>query len=249
MTQLLQAEASAAEYERFGQHMRQAYGIAANVWTNPTAAIEYTEVDWNPAPTRRQKPKYLVWMPFSSYRACAQCFTDCDLKHTRNRILRTLKYFESSPNYRPRPVEMWRGHIQSLVRYGIAVAIECKNRGISDSSLQVLRELYTPGVFPKPDWVYSPIIQESHQQYLLLREERRLAMKILHNGPLSNGRWREFCRDRGLPTRSKWTMPDIQFLLTIVGNNVEYPNIYRKYNWTQEPSAHIKYPGDVACLT
>ncbi len=215
-----------------------------------------------PRASRQDRPRrhhnYLTWMPYSSYRKCASCFADRDLKQMRVNILRVLRYLERNSNRtRNKAAELWRGFEQSLIRYGIAIALECRQRGFSDKSLFTLRAKYRHGCSQKPDWVYWSDLQESHRAYLLLRDERRFAVKLLlQHGSHSNVRWcsqRDFCRDTGIRPRREWTLDDINTIRHVMGEvsngqiNLVNNNFYRQYGWTQDPSESFRYPEDNLC--
>lgn len=123
----------------------------------------------NPTPARcsrsRSHPQrtYLTWMPYSNYRKCASCFADSDLKLMRVVVLRVLKYLNHTPPGRRHcAAELWRNYEQSLIRYGIAIALEYRRRGFTDRSLEILREHYYPGPDKKPRWIFWPELQMSH---------------------------------------------------------------------------------------
>ncbi|MFA5344717.1 MAG: pyrimidine dimer DNA glycosylase/endonuclease V [Candidatus Omnitrophota bacterium] len=207
--------------------------------------------------TRRNR-NYLTWMPYSSYRKCAACFEDSDLKHMRVNILRTLRYLErNSRPTRHKAVELWRGFEQSLIRYGIAIALECRQRGFSDTSLVTLRSKYRHGYSQKPDWVYWTDLQESHRAYLLLRNERRFAVKLLgHYARRTVTEWcshRDFCHNIGIRAKREWTVDDINTIRHVMGDvsggniNLVNDNFYRQYGWTQEPTESFRYPQDNLC--
>ncbi len=210
-------------------------------------------------PRRNRHRSYLTWMPYSSYRKCAACFSDSDLKHMRVNVLRVLQYLErGSHSHRQRAAELWRGFEQSLIRYGIAIALECHQRGFSDKSLLTLRSKYRAGNGKKPDWVYWTDLQHSHRAYLLLRDERSFAVKLLQRyAHRSMARWcshRDFCRDTGIRPRREWMMDDINAIRHAVGEvsngeiDLAYHNFYRQYGWTQEPAESFRYPEDNLCL-
>jgi hypothetical protein len=214
-------------------------------------------VDREPRRNRRRH-NYLTWMPYSSYRKCAACFSDIDLKQMRVNVLRVLQYLDHGHHtHRQRAAELWRGFEQSLIRYGIAIALECRQRGFNDKSLLKLRSKYTSGNGKKPDWVYWADLQQSHRAYLLLRDERRFAVKLLRRYVRrSIGEWcshRDFCHDSGIRTRREWSMDDINTIRHVMGEvtgstDLINNNFYRQYGWTQDPAESFRYPEDNLCL-
>lgn len=205
----------------------------------------------------RRRHSYLTWMPYSSYRKCAACFSDIDLKQMRVHILRVLQYLgRDDRNHRQKAAELWRGFEQSLIRYGIAIALECKQRGFSDTSVLKLRLKYRSGNSKKPDWVFWSDLQQSHRAYLLLRDERRFAVKVFRRVQRSPGEWyshRDFCRDSGTRIRREWSMDDINNIRHTMGDvtgntDLINNNFYRQYGWNQKPQELFRYPEDNLCL-
>jgi hypothetical protein len=208
---------------------------------------------------RNRHRSYLTWMPYSSYRKCAACFTDSDLKHMRVNVLRVLRYLDGGTHtHQKRAAELWRGFEQSLIRYGITIALECKQRGFNDKSLLTLRAKYRAGNSKKPDWVYWSDLQHSHRAYLLLRDERLFAVKLLQRYMgRSMASWyshRDFCQGAGICPRREWNMDDINVIRHAVGEvshgeiNLVHENFYRQYGWTQDPAESFRYPEDNICL-
>jgi len=208
-------------------------------------------------PRPRKKRHYLVWTPFSSYTACATCFIDRDLKAMRVRILRVLRYLDTQHTHPRRAAELWRGHEQSLIRYGITIALECRRRGFRDSSLQKFRVRFLPGLYQKPEWIFWTELQESHQAYLLLREERRMMVFILGQvrqleNSLSSRGIMDFCNSLNVPYKSQWAMHDIQSMRSALQSRYPFirngANFYLKYFRPQAPNESIRYPKDNICL-
>jgi hypothetical protein len=210
-------------------------------------------------PRTRRHRHYLTWMPYSSYRKCATCFMDDDLKVMRGIVLRVLKYLDRGPTrHTNRAAELWRGHTQSLIRYGIAIALECRQRGFRDTSLAILRAKYQHGHSEKPQWVYWPALHESHQAYLLLRDERRFAVSILNEGRRRHGQLHScpslivFCQNMGFSQKRDWNMDTINNIRHIIGElgttiNLVHNNFYRQQGWVQSPAESFRYPEDNVC--
>jgi hypothetical protein len=144
-------------------------------------------------------------------------------------------------------VELWRGHEQSLIRYGIAIAAECRNRGFSDTSLEKLKEKYVEGDAPQPDWTSWPELQNSHRAFLLLQDERRLATHRI-NGWSSNYSYATWCYRSGITQKRYWEMESIYeiYHATPRTQNLR-ENFYKQYAWNLEPTEEIKYPDEVTC--
>ncbi len=196
-----------------------------------------------PMPKRRH---YLVLMPYGSYQKCASCFVIQDLKLMRAVVLRVLQYL-SRNNRRPnRSAELWRGYEQSLIRYGIAIAIELRSRGCKDSSLEKLRLQFQDGTFAKPEWVFWPKLQESHQAYLLLRSERRLAKAVIRRYRTrtnNSGSILAFCERNGFDGPRNWHWDIIEYIKRLYGVGEErVPNPYRQQGWLQRPNEDFVYP-------
>jgi len=131
--------------------------------------------------TENRHRTYIVPVPFVSFKKSAICMADKDLKLTRVAILRCLRKLNRNPSRQPiKAVEAWRGYEQALIRYGIQIALECKQRGFVDKSLEKLQNLLTTESWEKPKWVYWNKCRESYQSYLRLQDYRRYIWRLLN---------------------------------------------------------------------
>jgi hypothetical protein len=215
-----------------------------------------------PAPTSKPKIKrkerlhsLMTWMPYSNYTKCAECFATRDLKEMRNTVCRVLKYLQkTNPVKKIRSAELWRGYEQSLLRYGIAIAIECRNRNLKDTSLEFFKSQLVSAEYTKPDWVYWSRLQDSHREYLLLREERRLLIHRYRQAiksPTASKNWashRDLCLNIGVNPSYKWSMHDIQCIYHYINlprhlvQNVNHYKHFKEENDELIIGDHLLYP-------
>ncbi len=127
----------------------------------------------------RPRKRYLTMMPTSNFNEVASMLSIKDLKYMRIVSLRVLSKLLDTNLSRRKAVRMWKGHIQALIRYGIAIAEEIVSRGGSDTSMIKFQEILVPGRYYKPIWVYWPKLQASHRAYLVLRGMRDAAVAAL----------------------------------------------------------------------
>ncbi len=219
----------------------------------------YDESSRMPVPIRRnRKHHFLTWVPYSSYHTCAKCFSDSDLKSMRVRILRVLRALKNErvPHRVNKRVELWRGFDQSLIRYGIAIALECRRRGFNDTSLEKFQAEYIQGVWPKPQWVFWEAMQESHRSYLLLRGERALASRLIASywkqRNVSHRGLRSYCQENYLIPLKEWTKDQTDCIKHVMFTHMPDrvgvdSNFYSQQNWFIEPRELLRYPGDNIC--
>jgi hypothetical protein len=196
-----------------------------------------------------QQRHYLTWMPTSVYSKNALCFVTKDLMIVRNAILRCLRYLNNNTMRRRniRAAEIWRDNIQSLRQYGIIIALECRRRGIADTSLDEFRSGYIAGIHDKPTWVYWDALNESHRNYLVLREYRRLAKTLVSTN-------RNTIQRRSLPATysrlhlpplTEWTYTTVRYIFNGCSTQIP-PNKYVVSDgWVNNPVENIQYPGRV----
>jgi hypothetical protein len=204
-------------------------------------------------PSQGTRKFYLLLMPFSNYHACAKCFADRELKCMRVNVLRVLKYLaQRSYRHRIAAAEMWRGYEQSLIRYGLAIAVECIQRGFTDKTLSFFKDKHDKLPHKKPSWVFWPELNSSHKSYLLMLEERRSAIQIFHRcrkNPQPCGLI-EFCERVGLPTKRHWPLSILETMkqfATTLNVDTSTTGVYDQYGWSETAKADIKYPRAVEC--
>lgn len=193
-----------------------------------------------------QQRHYLTWMPTSVYSKNALCFVTKDLMIVRNAILRCLRYLNNNTMRRRniRAAEIWRDNIQSLRQYGIIIALECRRRGIADTSLDEFRSGYIAGIHDKPTWVYWDALNESHRNYLVLREYRRLAKTLVSTN-------RNTIQRRSLPATysrlhlpplTEWTYTTVRHIFNRYSTRIP-PNKYVVSDgWVNNPVENMQYP-------
>jgi len=217
---------------------------AAPERTTPSSPPESRQTRRGSTIRRTPHRNYLTLMPHSSYKETAACLADSDLKLMRVVVLRVLRALEGGSAYNNAAVQLWVNHKQSLVRYGIAIAIELRSRGFKDTSLEKLRDHYEPGDHVKPHWVAWERLRDSHRAYLTLRDERRIAtQRINHAGWASRI---EFCARVGMQAKRCWILEDIQEIRHSTPNSPSRPNFYTQH-WVITPAEHFIYPEEATC--
>jgi hypothetical protein len=201
-----------------------------------------------------KRRSYLTLMPFGNYAKCAEHFLDRDLKLMRVAALRTFKALQRPASRHPRrAVELWRGFAQSLVRYGIAIAVECRTRGIADTSLEYWQSKIMVDQPVKPAWVHWGALNKSHQSYLLLREERRIGVKTLHRylrRTRPDQGLAEFCQHTlYIEPKRVWTMQELRIINDFVSSpdRIRTANRYAANYWWENPCETLRYPKDNVC--
>lgn len=68
-------------------------------------------------------------------------------------------------------VNMWRGHLQSLVEYGLVMCETWRVRGFNDTVADQLYEYWEDVTIRHPAWLGRPDVHQSHRA-MLLRKDR-----------------------------------------------------------------------------
>lgn len=111
----------------------------------------------------------ITFLPRPSYLQSARDLDRARLGKQRievTAILRTLKE-KDGPWLNHPAIRMWRGHEQSLIRYGLEICDEWRSRGYKDSIRDQLLALWLPGDPPKPEWFGRPDVHRSHRANLV----------------------------------------------------------------------------------
>ncbi len=168
------------------------YEVSIDEHVNPTPGIQTMEdcslsmgqAEEDIEMPRRRSPRrrYLTLMTHSSFEETAKVLNVKELKLMRVVALRVLRVLTSDqdtdlPRARRRSVNLWQGHTQALVRYGMAIARELVNRDYKDTSMEEFRTHFVRGVVCKPPWVFWPRLRASHRGYINLRRLREVFAK------------------------------------------------------------------------
>jgi hypothetical protein len=206
--------------------------------------------------TRPKRRHYLTLVPYINFTKCAKCLHDRDLKLMRVAALRVLKLLNNPRSDTPRGVTLWVGYTQALIRYGIAIATECRRRGFADTSLGVFQSQYTPGLCAKPEWIKWASLRKSHQAYLMLREERRYAAKALikwARPQMYRGQKMlliDVCNLYDLDQRRTWqhhALQHVQHSIMSQSSHVLLPfrsEYAASEGWIITPEENFRYPGN-----
>jgi hypothetical protein len=206
---------------------------------------EVPNATFSPTPvTSSKKRKYDIYLPSHSFEESAMCLDRLELKMAQVGVLRILKYLRRSRpvsrSARVLEAEVWRGHEQALIRYGIAVAKAYISHGGSDTVLHILKQRVVRGEWLKPAWVYEEQTRTVHQMYLVNIGRRRTIAKAIRN-IIANQGFRmsraEFLLRSNYPpilrTLEPYIVEDLKHRLC-VDYNVnfrQYPNHYQQFGW------------------
>lgn len=123
---------------------------------------------------------YSVFVPYHSFKQCAECLETPDLRTAQIRAIRIIRYLNDSNACCNFVAENWRGYRQALIRYGIYMAEEYVSRGFSSSALDYLKPLVRRREWNKPNWVYDENEWMRHRSHLCWRSFKRNIAVTIH---------------------------------------------------------------------
>lgn len=81
-------------------------------------------------------------------------------------------------------VKMWRGHVASLVVYGLAICDEWKKRGFNDTCAEKIAAFMPDDIgLSHPRWLGAPDFHASHRSNLLRKEPEHYTQFHWVDGP------------------------------------------------------------------
>ena len=114
-----------------------------------------------------------TFLPHKSFRQSAHALDNKRLGKQRVECLQILKAL-TDPKYgwQNHPaVKMWRGHVASLVVYGLAICDEWKRRGFNDTCAEKIAAHMPEGeALLPPKWLGNADFHASHRSNLLRKE-------------------------------------------------------------------------------
>jgi hypothetical protein len=118
--------------------------------------------------------KMQTFLPYADFAESARCLDTKRLGKQRVEVLQILNAIQD-PNRRGwqnHPcTRMWRNHVPSLIRYGVAVCDEWQRRGYRDTVRDKLLDRLTPDQESKdPPWLGDGAIHASHRSNLLRKD-------------------------------------------------------------------------------
>jgi hypothetical protein len=138
-------------------------------------------------------------------------------------------------------VRMWRGYVDSLVEYGVAIALECSQRGIKyDTISKILRFGKTTGA--RPNWIGNKEFHSSHRSNLL-RKGRADAVceRIRRQFKKPINPWLKY---NGFSQKNQLSLEEIRQLESFA-NRWDYPmieNHYKQFNWKESDNLPYIWP-------
>jgi hypothetical protein len=199
-------------------------GLRPISWTTPVTSRN----SWSASDRQIPNRQYRVFIPYYSFKKCATCLDIPELKVAQIAVIRILNYLKQH-NERQERAEIWRGHDQALIRYGIYIADEYVQRGGSHKILDYLKTLVVRGPWAKPNWVYDTHTLDNHREHLLKRSLRRKIAKTLNEWPEPPGS-RAFARRCGYRTFSRCARSAILMMASIAECGLS--SFYDQYNWS-----------------
>lgn len=114
-----------------------------------------------------------TFLPYPSYEESAKVLDYRRLGKQRVETLQILKALHD-PTYgwQNHPAtNMWRGHSNSLVAYGVAICREWRSRGYKDTCLEKIQAFWQKGAGnSQPDWWGNQKVHASHRSNLLRKD-------------------------------------------------------------------------------
>ena len=115
-----------------------------------------------------------TFLPLPDFSASARCL---DMRRLGKQRVETLQILNAltNPSYgwNSHPaVTMWRGHVPSLVQYGLAICSEWTRRGYIDNTAPKIAQFMPPEdpfALP-PAWLGNPEFHASHRSNLLRKD-------------------------------------------------------------------------------
>ncbi len=191
-------------------------------------------------PRRSPRRRYLTLVPRISFEETAASLPDKDLKLMRVVSLRVLRILTCGHDIGitrtgRRSVNLWQGHTQALIRYGMAIARELVRRGYRDTSMEEFRSHFVCELVTKPQWVFWPRLRMSHRAYINLRKLREgCARAIYEHLEGSDTGVREYLRTAGHTTIRTLSSRDIASL------HLRLPEV--NYSYMEIPNEEFVFP-------
>lgn len=114
-----------------------------------------------------------TFLPYSDFPMSARSLDNRRLGKQRVETLQILNAL-TNPKYgwQSHPaVKMWRGHVPSLVIYGLAICDEWKRRGFNDTCAEkIAAHMPDDTGFSHPRWIGNADFHASHRSNLLRKE-------------------------------------------------------------------------------
>jgi pyrimidine dimer DNA glycosylase len=109
-----------------------------------------------------------TFLPFADFETSARCLDRQRLGKQRVEAWQIVEILRGKPsNWVTHPcIEMWRGHVEELIWYGINMCIEWRDRGYEDNMLKRFEALPHQVGTPIP-WLGRKDFHLSHQSNLL----------------------------------------------------------------------------------
>ncbi len=186
--------------------------------------------------------RYLTLVPHTSFEETAVSLPDKDLKLMRVVSLRVLRVLTCgrNPNLNRaglRSVNLWQGHTQALIRYGMAIARELVRRGYRDTSMEEFQSHFVRELVTKPQWVFWPRLRMSHRAYINLRKLREAcAREVYRYLEGSDTGVREYLRNAGHTTIRTLSSSNIASL------NLRLPMV--NYPYIEIPKEEFVFPNE-----
>ena len=154
-------------------------GCTDSVSCEPPEAVmpAFSDCEVSGSRVTHRRRHYLTLMAYSTFEENAKVLSDKELKLMRVVSLRVLRVLTSDQDFnlsraKRKAVNLWNGHTQALVRYGMSIARELVNRGYKDTSMEEFRSHFVRESVTKPSWVFWARLQRSHRAYINLRRLR-----------------------------------------------------------------------------
>ena len=127
-----------------------------------------------------------TFLPYPNFSDCAAVLDTARLGKQRVETLQILKAL-TTPAYgwQNHPaVKMWRGHVASLVVYGLAICDEWKRRGFNDTCAEkIAAHMPDDAGFSHPKWLGNAEFHASHRSNLLRKEPEHYRQFNWIDGP------------------------------------------------------------------
>jgi Pyrimidine dimer DNA glycosylase len=113
-----------------------------------------------------------TFLPYPDFAGTAAVLDDVRLGKQRveaYQIVRTLTGVTRGWQHHP-AVKMWRGHVDALVDYGVAMCVEWVSRGRADTVHEKLLGHRSPEAAVAPVWLGNAALHASHRSNLLRKD-------------------------------------------------------------------------------
>lgn len=118
-----------------------------------------------------------TFLPYADIYKSAEVLDNKRLGKQRVETLQILLMLHEGGRWENHPaVKMWRGHVNALVLYGMAICDEWTNRGYSDSCKERIEAYYHVGQSDEfPAWFGLKCFHESHRSNLKSKDPKYYA--------------------------------------------------------------------------